>query len=690
MKLDPTALYSELLSIPLPTAGRFLDQSSVQLSYSVTDHTRNTKRTTSSTIWLDAPAAPKSTPAQDVSDVRLAAASPSRRLEAVLRETADQKRFVEIWRNGQLDVCHDVTDAHDAFYNDPQYGTLNFSPSETAVVYTAEAKVPSKTNPSYEKFKYVPPLGERYPGRKRPTTFVFRWAAPAPSQSTEEYWDTPSLTALDYTSLPAGTPTRFGQALFDTSDAEERQLYATGYDLTPDGRLLGVVFCSNRPSGIWALTLPPVQDRNARTSDSAACRVSAAVRLTPVELACRSPRIDDATGSLYFLACAVGGPHASTASLWRLPAPANADVKPQVVLDVVLSPYGANADLDIPFPGFYPDITLPRSPFVMLGGKRFVVSASTWRSRNTVVLISTDDGSVRDLCPMSLGDDPATWSVLATDGVSRLLCVRSAPAVPYEIVLGILSAKGEVEWTVVARPTLKASVKDALSRISCSILRVPEHKTLEAIVISPSTTNGESPPPCILEPHGGPHATFDPSWSARTAAFVAAGYTVLHPNYTGSLGFGDAAVRALPGNCGTLDVQDCIATLRELIKQGKAPDERSKLFYLGGSHGGYIGGHVIGQYPDMFAACVLRNPVISAGEMSTTDIPDWYFAEFGVEYSVVEGGREWHSVFSGCGQLSSMIVDSESGDCGQRERCLWPARAMLVDSESDDCGQRER
>lgn len=41
---------------------------------------------------------------------------------------------------------------------------------------------------------------------------------------------------------------------------------------------------------------------------------------------------------------------------------------------------------------------------------------------------------------------------------------------------------------------------------------------------------------------------------------------------------------------------------------------------------------MIGQYPDVFSAAVIRNPVISCGEISTTDIPDWYFAEFGFPY----------------------------------------------------------
>ena len=41
---------------------------------------------------------------------------------------------------------------------------------------------------------------------------------------------------------------------------------------------------------------------------------------------------------------------------------------------------------------------------------------------------------------------------------------------------------------------------------------------------------------------------------------------------------------------------------------------------------------VIGRFPDFFSAAVLRNPVISVGEISISDIRDWYFSEFGIEY----------------------------------------------------------
>lgn len=42
---------------------------------------------------------------------------------------------------------------------------------------------------------------------------------------------------------------------------------------------------------------------------------------------------------------------------------------------------------------------------------------------------------------------------------------------------------------------------------------------------------------------------------------------------------------------------------------------------------------VIGQYPLFFSAAVMRNPVISVGEMlSVSDIPDWTYWEFGLPF----------------------------------------------------------
>ena len=54
----------------------------------------------------------------------------------------------------------------------------------------------------------------------------------------------------------------------------------------------------------------------------------------------------------------------------------------------------------------------------------------------------------------------------------------------------------------------------------------------------------------------------------------------------------------------------------------------SRVVVIGGSHGGLLTGHLLGQFPDRFRAGVLRNPVLDIALMSQiSDIPDWCFIE---------------------------------------------------------------
>jgi len=125
--------------------------------------------------------------------------------------------------------------------------------------------------------------------------------------------------------------------------------------------------------------------------------------------------------------------------------------------------------------------------------------------------------------------------------------------------------------------------------------------------------------------------------------------TLSLPNYTGSMGFGEKYIRKLLGHCGTMDVQDVVASVNELIRLGIS--EHGRQLVQGGSHGGFLAAHrkcpdlyppqlrlllpstVIGQHPDLFNAAVMRNPVISAGELTGSDIPDWVYAEFGLDFT---------------------------------------------------------
>lgn len=56
--------------------------------------------------------------------------------------------------------------------------------------------------------------------------------------------------------------------------------------------------------------------------------------------------------------------------------------------------------------------------------------------------------------------------------------------------------------------------------------------------------------------------------------------------------------------------------------------DSTRLGICGGSHGGYLTAHMIGQYPTLYKLAMLRNPVIDIPSMYyTSDIPDWCIVE---------------------------------------------------------------
>lgn len=63
------------------------------------------------------------------------------------------------------------------------------------------------------------------------------------------------------------------------------------------------------------------------------------------------------------------------------------------------------------------------------------------------------------------------------------------------------------------------------------------------------------------------------------------------PNYTGSLGYGQRYVEALLGKIGRLDVDEVMASAKEMVKRGLAEEGPGMQLYMGGSHGGFLGAH---------------------------------------------------------------------------------------------------
>uniref|UniRef100_A0A8C7V1L8 acylaminoacyl-peptidase n=1 Tax=Oncorhynchus mykiss TaxID=8022 RepID=A0A8C7V1L8_ONCMY len=109
-------------------------------------------------------------------------------------------------------------------------------------------------------------------------------------------------------------------------------------------------------------------------------------------------------------------------------------------------------------------------------------------------------------------------------------------------------------------------------------------------------------------------------------------------NYRGSTGFGQDSILSLAGNIGSQDVKDVqravLTALADQTAEKLLTLDPDKVVVMGGSHGGFLACHLIGQYPDFYKACAVRNPVINAATLlGTSDIVDWRYSCVGLQYS---------------------------------------------------------
>ncbi|KAJ8590553.1 alpha/beta-hydrolase [Rhizopogon salebrosus TDB-379] len=621
----PSTFYTELAELPLPVSANFVAGDVVRVTYAVRDHERNIKRSVTKTFPLIPDHETTYATSHDSSEIKSFATSPSKSRQAILREVANgssTKRFVEVWTGTQIEASLDVTKYHDVFLTDDFLSSLSFSPSETSLIYTAEANVNTEddTDDPYPKFRYAPHFGEPSRTKKRPTLFLFRWTKS--SKSTRVSKQDMSLFALS-TSQATQTPVLFGQATFATEDL----IFAAGHEHTKDGRLLGVKGCFNRPMGIWELRLP---ESGSLDGTPLGAKISCnSSKLTPPERSCRSPRIlfDDSRTpiKLFWLSNPVGGAHASCVSLESRDLTTASN---KILVDTVMEP-----TTDNDFPGLYTEYNIPSSPFLHHEGRVYIVLQSLWRSRTTVLFIDTESGTITDETKPRFGEPMYSWNVLATDDKTRFICSRSTPTTPSDVSLGYFDQYDNLSWTVLDKPLLSEEAERALDDLTASIIPIGARPPTETLVIQSKKASARPGPKpvCVTIPHGGPHATSTTAFSPATVALALEGYTLSLPNYTGSMGFGEKYIRKLLGHCGTMDVHDIVESVNELIRLGISEPDRQVI--QGGSHGGFLAAHLIGQYPDLFNAAVMRNPVISAGELTGSDIPDWIYTEFGLDFS---------------------------------------------------------
>ncbi|XP_015764968.1 PREDICTED: acylamino-acid-releasing enzyme-like [Acropora digitifera] len=296
-------------------------------------------------------------------------------------------------------------------------------------------------------------------------------------------------------------------------------------------------------------------------------------QLSDSKHAVHSPRFNNTMDKLMYISVDVGGAHRKCGRV--------------MLYDWKSKRTSTNVDVvDIPERGGFPGIYHPGRLFSQrhwTDDGSSVVMTTGWRSYQKIILINCNDKSVK---------------VLTTAETAKF------------------SLEKEMTWEVLS-----------FSRSETSDVQ----DEYEAVFQKPVTTSGKKPK-LIVTPHGGPHSNFNSNFSLYNACLCKLGFAVLAVNFRGSLGFGQKPLHSLPGKIGTQDVQDVQHAAKKVLENGEVDD--TNVFVMGGSHGGFLTAHLIGQYPDFYKAAATRNPALNiAGMAEMSDIPDWCYFEGGFSFT---------------------------------------------------------
>ena len=690
--------------------------------------------------------------------VLLSSVSPSGRKRLVARDAKDAGGdrgagiAFEVWEGGALVSETLVPPAtHGALCADGTFGGVSWSARETRVAYVAEAPDDSDRTPEWGMgvttsaaaesaetrgasgiggARDPPGSGTDGPVKKNASALMHERQSDVGNKTGKKGWrgrgewredwgeqlvgkikpatyvlETESSAVTEIKGLPRDAVAASGPAWAPPSapGAESDQLVCAAWlgdmhNFKSTSRRLGLVFCFNRPSGLFLADAPLAGAAAAADDDESDESIpeKEAVLLTADVSSALWPRFSPDGTTLAYVSHAravATGAHAATCALrvidWTAEGKPSRDVlgvDEAVADDAHPTPHGKPRARGA-FPGLYASSPLAADPWL---SNDALVLQTTWGAGEAIARVDVRAGSVTRLTPPAAegegdwvgrdenDDEPGGSWALADVKRGVVAAVRSDPGSPPEARVcwvggsdGALSPDARFAgWHAVTRAIASPAAREAAAALEkleyfaqdvsrsveddAYLLTAEEARTKDAqcatvvqsIVVrtkifeddasSSERREEKKKPPLIVLPHGGPHGACGAGFVLSVAYLASLGFVVAYCNYRGSTGYGEAALQSLVGGAGggagVRDVADCSAIARRCVNDGICDPER--VCVVGGSHGGFLGGHLVGQNAVLdafsvdFKCAVLRNPVTDIGAMvASTDIPDWCFVE---------------------------------------------------------------
>ncbi|XP_053706386.1 S9 family peptidase isoform X2 [Synchiropus splendidus] len=534
-------------------------------------------------------------PCVPVSGEILSSFSPVQNLRAVIRE-AGAHQLLEIWDAHGLQKCLNLTalNKHGRVYEDAQFGALSWSHCENWLLYVAErsrsaAKAERESAWPKDRSVYCEDWGEALSNKSTPVLCVLHLQSGA-------------LRVLD--GVPAEVSP--GQALW--APGGQAVIFVGWYH---EPFRLGLKFCSNRRSVLWRLDL------------EGHCE-----RLSGENLAVSSPRLSPDGSLLVYLQAQVFGPHNQCFSLQMLDLKSS---QTSTLVDVVHRPKTGE------FAGLYE--ALPAHCWS--ADSQRVLFSSACRNRKDLFVVDRASREVRSLSDRLSEENQAfgSWKLLTVQNDVMVVCC-SSPCTPPTLRAAVLPTDGgSVTWRTLQEPLRTFDFQWS----SLDVEPGPDEENRHyagldfgAILVKPSRTVRDEKSPLVVFIHGGPHSQAAAEWSCITAGLAALHFAVLMVNYRGSTGFGQDSILSLLGGIGRQDVSDVQRAVLTALHSDPTLDAK-RVAVIGGSHGGFLSCHLVGQYPNFYGACVARNPVINAATLvGTSDIVDWRYTSVGLPYSYTQ------------------------------------------------------